>query len=159
MTKQYLLGTVLAAAIMAAPGIAAAQNNPGNPNWNNTAPGLNNKPATTARQSRGLRQCRPGGYAGTAMPLPDNNNNDNNNNNADNQRPSQRNPLLADNGDVRASKFIGTTVHNNRDQNIGSVGRYPDRPQRRVGGRLHQQQESRRAIPGFRRRRFQYPRR
>ena len=35
--------------------------------------------------------------------------------------PSQRNPLLADNGDVRMSKLIGTDVYNQQDKKIGSV--------------------------------------
>jgi ribosomal 30S subunit maturation factor RimM len=35
--------------------------------------------------------------------------------------PSQRNPLLADNGDVRMSKLIGTNVYNQQDQKLGSV--------------------------------------
>lgn len=35
--------------------------------------------------------------------------------------PSQRNPLLADNGDVRMSKLIGTNVYNEQDQKLGSV--------------------------------------
>jgi len=35
--------------------------------------------------------------------------------------PSQRNPLLADNGDVRMSKLIGTNVYNQPAQKLGSV--------------------------------------
>ncbi len=35
--------------------------------------------------------------------------------------PSQRNPLLADNGDVRISKLIGSTIYNQNDQKVGSV--------------------------------------
>jgi hypothetical protein len=35
--------------------------------------------------------------------------------------PSQRNPLLADNGEVRVSKLIGTTIYNKDDQKVGSV--------------------------------------
>ena len=35
--------------------------------------------------------------------------------------PSQRNPLLADNGDVRVGKVIGTNVFNKNDKNVGSV--------------------------------------
>lgn len=35
--------------------------------------------------------------------------------------PSQRNPVLADNGDVRMSKLIGTDVYNTHDQKLGSV--------------------------------------
>jgi Flp pilus assembly protein CpaB len=35
--------------------------------------------------------------------------------------PSQRNPVLADNGDVRMSKLIGTNVYNTQDQKLGSI--------------------------------------
>ncbi len=35
--------------------------------------------------------------------------------------PSQRNPLLADNGDVRIGKLIGTNIYNKNDKKIGSV--------------------------------------
>jgi hypothetical protein len=35
--------------------------------------------------------------------------------------PSQRNPVLADNGDVRMSKLIGTDVYNQQDQKRGSI--------------------------------------
>jgi PRC-barrel domain len=35
--------------------------------------------------------------------------------------PSQRNPLLADTGDVRISKLIGSTIYNKDDQKVGSV--------------------------------------
>lgn len=35
--------------------------------------------------------------------------------------PSDRNPLLADNGDVRIGKLIGTDVYNDKDQKLGSV--------------------------------------
>jgi hypothetical protein len=35
--------------------------------------------------------------------------------------PSQRNPLLADSGDVRISKLIGSTVYNKDDKEVGSV--------------------------------------
>ena len=45
----------------------------------------------------------------------------NNNSNNNNWRPSQRNPLLADNADARASKVIGTSVYNSQNQKLGSV--------------------------------------
>lgn len=35
--------------------------------------------------------------------------------------PSQRNPLLADNGEVRVSKLIGSTIYNKDDQKVGTV--------------------------------------
>ena len=51
----------------------------------------------------------------------DGNGNNGNGNNTANMRPSQHNHLLADNGDVRASKMIGNGVFNDRNQNLGSV--------------------------------------
>ena len=36
-------------------------------------------------------------------------------------RPSQFNPLLTDNGEVRMSKLIGTNVYNDKDKKLGSV--------------------------------------
>ena len=36
-------------------------------------------------------------------------------------RPSDRNPLLTDNGQVRMSKMVGTSVYNDQDKKIGSV--------------------------------------
>ena len=36
-------------------------------------------------------------------------------------QPSERNPLLAQNGDVRMSKLVGTSVYNSQDQKLGSV--------------------------------------
>lgn len=35
--------------------------------------------------------------------------------------PSARNPALADTGQVRASKIIGSNVYNDHDQKIGSI--------------------------------------
>ena len=36
-------------------------------------------------------------------------------------RPSQRNPLLTDSGQVRMSKMVGTDVYNDQDKKVGSV--------------------------------------
>jgi len=49
-----------------------------------------------------------------------------NNTNANNfpnaaQLPSQHNPLLADNGDVRIAKMIGSSVYNTDDKKLGHV--------------------------------------
>jgi sporulation protein YlmC with PRC-barrel domain len=40
---------------------------------------------------------------------------------ADATSPSQRNTVLTDSGDVRASKLIGSAVYNDRDEKVGSV--------------------------------------
>ncbi|HSU07093.1 MAG TPA: PRC-barrel domain-containing protein [Acetobacteraceae bacterium] len=111
MTRISLSGAAVTAMLLAAPGLALAANS-GNNNNND-----NNTTAATAYGSVGS-----GGYTGTAMPIPSNNGNNNNNNgNNGNKRPSQRNPTLADNGDARASKVIGTDVYNNQNQKIGSI--------------------------------------
>ncbi len=64
-----------------------------------------------------------GGYTATQDYIRNgNNNNDNNNNdNNNNWRASQRNSDLADNGDARASKVIGTGVFNTNNQQLGNV--------------------------------------
>ncbi len=49
------------------------------------------------------------------------NNGGNNANNNNNWRPAQRNPVLADNGDARASKVVGTAVYNANNQKLGSI--------------------------------------
>jgi len=36
-------------------------------------------------------------------------------------RPSVRNPLLTDSGQVRMSKMVGTSVYNDQDKKVGSV--------------------------------------
>lgn len=35
--------------------------------------------------------------------------------------PSERNPVLADNGDARTSKVVGSDVYNEQDKKLGSV--------------------------------------
>jgi hypothetical protein len=35
--------------------------------------------------------------------------------------PSARNPVMTDNGSMRASKIIGSSVYNDQDQSIGSI--------------------------------------
>jgi ribosomal 30S subunit maturation factor RimM len=67
-----------------------------------------------------------GGYTADQMFITTGNNNNNNNNNGNNGnnnnwRPSQRNPVLADNGDVRASKMVGTDVYNADNKKLGSI--------------------------------------
>lgn len=61
-----------------------------------------------------------GGLTGRAV-LIHNGNNGGGNGNVAYMRPSQRNHLLADNGDARASKMIGTGVFNERNHHLGSV--------------------------------------
>lgn len=64
-----------------------------------------------------------GGYTGFAV-MPGNGNNNNNNNNGNNnqnRRISQRNGLLADNGDARISKVIGSGVWNFQNKQLGTV--------------------------------------
>src|SRR5215469_6699055 len=84
---------------------------------------------SAAKNNAAYSHIGDGGITGTAMPIANNNNANNHNhgfansNNANNNitRPSQRNPLLADNGDVRLDKLGGTTVYNDQDQKLGSI--------------------------------------
>jgi len=64
-----------------------------------------------------------GSYTADQQYITGGNNNGGGSNAADNNnwRPSQRNPLLADNADARASKVIGTSVYNAQNQKLGSV--------------------------------------
>jgi hypothetical protein len=110
MKSSYLTGAALAAMLVAGPGIAFAATGSGNGNANN---GTTNTAA--------YAETGNGGYNGTETPIPSNNGNNNGHNNSANSRPSQRNPLLSDNGDVRASKLIGTNVYNDKNQQLGSV--------------------------------------
>ena len=160
MRKEHLIGTALAAALIAAPGVALAQNgnnnspayynnggsgsnfNAGsnrneNQNWNGNANNFRLQNQVPRESEMIYGNIGSGGYSGMPMPIPTNNNNNNagnnnnggwfgnngnnGNNNASNMRPSQRNPLLADNGDARASKVVGTTVFNRNSQNLGNV--------------------------------------
>ncbi|HEX3350682.1 MAG TPA: PRC-barrel domain-containing protein [Acetobacteraceae bacterium] len=41
--------------------------------------------------------------------------------NANTTTPSDRNPVLADNGDVRVGKLIGSSIYNDKGDKIGSV--------------------------------------
>jgi len=86
----------------------------------------NNNNAANSRNGAAYSHIGEGGITGSAMPIANNNGNNGNanNNNANNNnitRPSQRNPLLADNGDVRLDKLGGTTVYNEQDQKLGSI--------------------------------------
>jgi hypothetical protein len=137
MEKSSLLGTALAALLVASPGFAFAQNggkgvansNPGytgmagNANHVRNANGTNDYNGTNGANGTEFRpygQIGFGGFNGEPLPI-SNGNNNNGNNNANNQRPSQRNPLLADNGDVRTGKMIGTAIYNDSNKKLGSV--------------------------------------
>jgi hypothetical protein len=103
-----LLATVLTTSLtLGAPAVALAGSNNNHADTNGTA-------SDTAAYSH----IGQGGMNGTAMPIANNNGNANDN---DMTRPSQRNPLLADNGDIRLDKMAGTTVYNDQDQKLGSI--------------------------------------
>lgn len=109
--RSFLAAGLTAALSVGAPAIALAGSN-GHADYNS---------ANNAAYSH----IGQGGMTGTAMPIANNNGNSRNaNNNANNDnitRPSQRNPLLADNGDVRLDKMAGSTVYNDQDQKLGSI--------------------------------------
>lgn len=65
-----------------------------------------------------------GGYTAEQTYIHNGNNNNAGNTTANannNQRPSERNRDLADNGDARASKVVGTAVYSEKDQKLGNV--------------------------------------
>jgi hypothetical protein len=124
MQKLKLLGTVsIAASLLALP--AFAQNN----NNNGSANGPAHMQAEATPHGAMYSNLGSGGYTAEQVFIHNGNNgnggggwNGNNANNGNNNwRPSQRNPDLADNGDARASKVIGTSVYNERDQKLGSI--------------------------------------
>lgn len=135
MRKEHLIATALAAALAAAPGIALAQNTDtgaqnsagtnygangtGSKDTGNTAAANNN--ASNAKNPAAYQQVGRGNYDGMASPISGQKGQANASNNDQNQLPHQRNSLLADNGDARASKVIGTNVYNSQDQKLGSV--------------------------------------
>ena len=110
MKTSSLLGTAFAALLIASPGLALAD----------TAAGANSGTHANTTTAAPYAAIGNGGYDGTAMPIPSDNGNANKNNTA-NMRPSQRNPLLADNGTVRAGKLIGTDIYSDHNQQLGSV--------------------------------------
>jgi hypothetical protein len=112
MKTSSLLGTAFAALLIASPGLALAGTTAGA----NSGTHANTTTATTAPYAA----IGNGGYDGTAMPIPSDNGNADKDNTA-NMRPSQRNPMLADNGTVRAGKLIGTDIYSDHNQQLGSV--------------------------------------
>jgi len=139
MTFPTLTAITLATALAAAPAIAQTDNTTPPPNASGTATVIskdNNTttnagpgkqadvavmpPASTAGAGPAATNAEPG----TATVVTKNaNNGANANANADNANalPHQRNPVLADNGQPRAGKIIGSDVYNMQDKRVGSV--------------------------------------
>ncbi len=118
MLKPFFSAVALAIALGAAPALAADNSNattsdqtPKNPATaapaNNPAAGANT--STAANPAAATGTATTSNNAATATVIPEAGS------------PSQRNPLLADNGDVRMSKLIGTNVYNKADKKLGSV--------------------------------------
>lgn len=102
MRNSVLAATALVAALGMTPALAQTTTGTaasGSANAQTTPPAATSSTAATAtKPERGTATINP-----TGIP------------------PSQRNPLLADNGDVRIGKAIGTDVYNKDDKNLGSV--------------------------------------
>ncbi len=133
MNRMKLLGAASLAATLMAAAPALAQSTATNPPAH-PAPAAMATPATapTPNTNTAMNENATGPYAHVGMGgytadqsyiTTDNNGHPvtNNNTNDANMRASQRNPLLADNGSIRASKMIGTDVYNTNDQKLGSV--------------------------------------
>lgn len=84
---------------MTSPGAAGGANTGGN------AGGIGNAPATGSVGSVGNNTMNNGAANSTA----------------DNNAPSDKNPVLTDDGQVRASKVIGSSVYNDHNDKIGTV--------------------------------------
>ena len=139
MTFPTLTAITLATALAAVPAIAQTDNTTPPANASGTATVIskdNNTttnagpgkqadvsvmpPASTAGAGPAATNAEPG--TATVVTGKNGNNvaNDNNPNNA-NALPHQRNPVLADNGQPRAGKIIGSDVYNMQDKRVGSV--------------------------------------
>jgi hypothetical protein len=112
MKLSSLLATGLTVLTLGAPAVALAGSN------DHASNAMNNGTAAA------YDHIGQGGMTGEAMPIANSNGNKSdamNNTNNGVTRPSQRNPLLADNGDIRLDKMAGTTVYNDQDQKLGSI--------------------------------------
>ena len=119
MTNSKLAGIALAAAVIASPVLAQTTGN-------STTMGA---PATTSRGNttpNTMGSATPGSTIGATTPTtglgsagPNTMGSTAASSNANS--PSNRNPVLTDSGDVRASKVIGSSVYNDKDEKIGSI--------------------------------------
>jgi hypothetical protein len=103
MSKLASITAALAIALGAGPALAAPSDAPANPPATPPAASSNAAPAPAASANP------PPSHQGTATVA------------SPGSSPSQRNPLLADNGDVRMSKLIGTDVYSEQDKKLGSI--------------------------------------
>lgn len=102
-------------------GTATATNNSGAPATGAATTGVTPM-ANSVVSGKKYANVGLGGYTADQVFITSGSGNNNNKNNANNNwRPSQRNPVLADNGDVRASKAIGTDVYDADNKKLGTV--------------------------------------
>jgi sporulation protein YlmC with PRC-barrel domain len=116
MQHGKIAAITLAAAMMAAPALAqtASHTTPDAPGTGNGTTGT----TTPGVMSRGTTGMNTTGAAGMGSAGPATMGSGASGAAA---TPSDRNPVLTDNGNVRASKVIGSSVYNDKDQKIGSV--------------------------------------
>jgi hypothetical protein len=117
MNKSKLAGVAMIASLLAAPALAQ---NTATGNGSGAAP----SPVPPSQTSEASSN---GGYTGTAILIQKDQNKSSNNNVSANgktksaQEPNRMNPVLAANGDARASKVIGTAVYNEQDKKLGTI--------------------------------------
>jgi sporulation protein YlmC with PRC-barrel domain len=100
MTNSKIIALAFATTLAAAPAFAQTSGATiGNAPQNGTS--------TTAPGSVGMGSTGTGPMSGSTR--------------SDASRPSNTNPVLTDNGDVRASKVIGSSVYNEKNEKVGAI--------------------------------------
>ncbi len=113
MNTGKFTGIFLATAMLASPAFAQTAAHPGTTSTTpDTTPSTNGTigsttTGTTSHATTGLGSSGPATIGGSAA--------------SNNNSPSNTNPVLTDNGNVRASKVIGSSVYNDKDQKIGTI--------------------------------------
>lgn len=103
MRNLMLRTIVLVIALGAVPALAQTKDSSGNPSPAGQKHAASPPSNNTSAQSEGKPEVGTATIKPTGIP------------------PSQRNPLLTDDGAVRISKLVGQTIFNKEDKKIGSV--------------------------------------
>jgi sporulation protein YlmC with PRC-barrel domain len=103
MKTSHLFGLALATALAGAPAMAQTTTAPGNNNSGTTAPGSGDTPAVGNTAPTTAAPGTSGGMADSVA------------------SSSSHNPVLSESGDIRASKVIGSSVYNDKNEKLGSV--------------------------------------
>jgi sporulation protein YlmC with PRC-barrel domain len=113
MQSKTIATMIFATALAAAPAFAQSTTN----TMGNNSAGSTTHPSTSTGTAPGMvgagssATSSPGMAATNSASRTDSGNN----------KPSDVNPVMTDNGDVRASKVIGSSVYNDKNEKIGSI--------------------------------------